>query len=410
MSDITHGRVQWAVYPLAVMLLLTPLVSCVATKVITVFYIVCGLGTIIGHAAQTRAWPKPDKALGAILGTALIYGLASWFWSINPPDTLTKTLQLTAVFGIATFMMPVLSSFQKADLKMIGRAVITGFVLGLALFISELVLNYPLYNALHSDYARKVIDNKQSKPIVILAFWLLCAAPFLLLRARLSGRLVFVGLFAVLCAATFASTSSSAQYILVIAPILAAIIWILPVVWARVLSVLGVMSVTIGMGAISMAIYNAGYVLNPAVGSNVASRFEIWNQTAHRILERPILGWGFDSSSAMPHRNEMSLLDSNRFITHLHPHNAPLQLWCELGIMGLILVAALYGLFYIRSAGFKATAAARYAIFGWSVTFLYTLSIWGIWQTWFTIALTFMGLMIAFGAQAIEQERTQKML
>lgn len=98
-----------------------------------------------------------------------------------------------------------------------------------------------------------------------------------------------------------------------------------------------------------------------------AHRVEIWTFTAERIAERPLLGWGLDASRtfgvAIP----------------LHPHAAPLQLWLELGLLGVAVAAAFWGLLARRIAsarapGSAAAAAAAYFTVG-ALSF-------GVWQEW----------------------------
>jgi len=100
-------------------------------------------------------------------------------------------------------------------------------------------------------------------------------------------------------------------------------------------------------------------------------RLDIWRFAAARIADKPWFGWGIDASrvwDAIP----------------LHPHNAVLQLWLELGVVG----AALGALFWSHvwtligavaeisrsNAGvFAAVAVAYLSIGGMS---------FGVWQEW----------------------------
>ena len=58
-----------------------------------------------------------------------------------------------------------------------------------------------------------------------------------------------------------------------------------------------------------------------AVGHSDA-RVAIWRFTTERVVERPWLGWGMDASRMWPG------------VIPLHPHNAALQVWLELGVVG----------------------------------------------------------------------------
>src|SRR5207302_8324015 len=75
-------------------------------------------------------------------------------------------------------------------------------------------------------------------------------------------------------------------------------------------------------------------------------RLLIWSFTGEHIAERPLLGWGLDSSRAIPGGN--SEIRPGQNWLSLHPHDAALQVWLELGMPGAVLVALLLGWFWLR--------------------------------------------------------------
>jgi len=62
-----------------------------------------------------------------------------------------------------------------------------------------------------------------------------------------------------------------------------------------------------------------------------AHRIEIWTYAVERSLEKPVWGWGYEATRHFEP------------IIPLHPHNMSLQAWLELGIPGLLLLAAMWG-------------------------------------------------------------------
>jgi O-antigen ligase len=100
-------------------------------------------------------------------------------------------------------------------------------------------------------------------------------------------------------------------------------------------------------------------------------RLDIWRFTARKIAEHPWRGWGVDASRVW---DEIPL----------HPHNAALQLWFELGVVGAAIGAVFWAYVWARigrfadenalSAGvFAAVAVAYLSIGGMS---------FGVWQEW----------------------------
>jgi hypothetical protein len=67
----------------------------------------------------------------------------------------------------------------------------------------------------------------------------------------------------------------------------------------------------------------------------------IWSFVGERIAKRPLLCWGLDASRAIPGGKEEVRPGLSRL--PLHPHNAALQLWLELGIPGALLSAFFVG-------------------------------------------------------------------
>ncbi len=100
-------------------------------------------------------------------------------------------------------------------------------------------------------------------------------------------------------------------------------------------------------------------------------RLDIWRFVAARIAERPWLGWGIDSSrvwAAVP----------------LHPHNAVLQLWLELGVVGAAIGALFWSYVWVRIGAAAEISRANAGVFA-AVVVAY-LSIggmsFGVWQEW----------------------------
>ncbi|MEK9708579.1 MAG: hypothetical protein VW618_12280, partial [Alphaproteobacteria bacterium] len=103
----------------------------------------------------------------------------------------------------------------------------------------------------------------------------------------------------------------------------------------------------------------------------------------------PLFGWGLDASRDIPGGQTMIyLFDLNDGRTAfgqalpLHPHNAVIQIWLELGIIGLALLALLF------AAAIKATAQAmnRFAQAAAAATvtsaFVMAQLGFGVWQGW----------------------------
>jgi O-antigen ligase len=124
---------------------------------------------------------------------------------------------------------------------------------------------------------------------------------------------------------------------------------------------------------------------------NWGLRVEIWHHADELIRARPVLGYGFDATRIVGQPYDIPI----------HTHNGLLQVWLELGVVGVALflgwsALALLAL-YRRAADRAALATALATVLTvsvfWEVSF-------GIWQGWWlaTLGLTFIALRIALRA------------
>lgn len=118
-------------------------------------------------------------------------------------------------------------------------------------------------------------------------------------------------------------------------------------------------------------------------------RLLIWHFVDDRIDEKPLQGWGYESSREIGHKRTAFVSDGSqgRSFTGeylpLHPHNFALQIRLELGLAGSVLFAgvmlALLQSFW-RDRQLVATAVMAGA-------FLVCLVAYGFWQSWWLCAL-----------------------
>jgi O-antigen ligase len=226
-------------------------------------------------------------------------------------------------------------------------------------------------------------------------------APVLVGLLRLGFPRLAVG-FALLAATAILETSSlSAKTALAVTLFVLVAVWLLPRLrW-------------IGLGVFGCAVVGLPLMFPLPLGAeaecwladhkaSAAHRLEIWSFVAERIRQRPVTGWGLDAARRLPggttpvvihHCDEAGRPDrialSNQALP-LHPHNAVLQVWLELGGVGVALgfgplIFAIWHAFRLPAwrtrlvqAMIAATAAAAVSI---------GLISFGIWQEWFLSGL-----------------------
>jgi len=156
--------------------------------------------------------------------------------------------------------------------------------------------------------------------------------------------------------------------------------------------------------------------LGPSLGCTLyrtspsaAHRLAIWNAVAESIAERPWLGWGLDGSRELSQRQATFDLAAScagddvppRPAQRLprHPHNAVLQVWLELGLVGAGLAAAIWALIFLRTEATLPGRLARAGFAGGIAALVTVLALsYGILQGWlvfslFVVAATFMAFL-----------------
>ena len=124
-------------------------------------------------------------------------------------------------------------------------------------------------------------------------------------------------------------------------------------------------------------------------------RLMIWSYVKEKILEKPLMGHGFFSSRNID--NEMRNTESGTKyqLIPLHPHNSILQIWLELGFLGVVIFFSFIKLildkifYYIQINRSVATIAF--------MTFFQVFTIgqisFGFWQSWW-IAIILIALIL----------------
>lgn len=138
-------------------------------------------------------------------------------------------------------------------------------------------------------------------------------------------------------------------------------------------------------------------------------RFAIWDFAATRTMEQPILGWGLGASRDVPGADGIATqLGRGAETLPLHPHNALLQMWLELGLPGILLtliaVVAILAKISRYVSGRKELAMALTVIF--SATLIAELS-YGVWQSWWLVFLWVLAaLTIAIAGRPAQTDST----
>lgn len=318
-----------------------------------------------------------DWPVMAVFGGLLLVAALSGFWSHSPSLSFDK-LSRTAIAIIAGVIL--VTAIKGLDEKAARRAsscFLAAMVVALFLIIGERVSGGLIIRSVADDYSENMFINQFNRPLSLLSAFIWPAVVLLARRGRVWG----MGAIALFVCILFAFSSGAAAVAIGTGTVVFAVVYFFP---------------RVGAPAVGVALA-ASVILAPTIDRNLPSpkqlfetidlprstyhRLLIWEFTTARIGERPVLGWGFNTSRAMPGGNEN--LDVSEVAMPLHPHNAALQWRLELGIFGALFGA---GLILVSTEMARRYAAGRVARAGAVATIVSTFVVamvsFGAWQTW----------------------------
>lgn len=92
--------------------------------------------------------------------------------------------------------------------------------------------------------------------------------------------------------------------------------------------------------AAALALFSSSLFSLLGRSDDLTGRFDIWASVTQLALERPVFGWGW-VSYWVPWVEPFNDLAVRKGVTYLQAHNAWLDVWLQLGVVGVILFAAL---------------------------------------------------------------------
>ena len=210
-------------------------------------------------------------------------------------------------------------------------------------------------------------------------------------------------LFAATSAATMPSQHESSQ----IAIILSAVVFLLAH-WSlsvgRGVVLTGWIVAVLGMLPMVAMAHKAELHRNPLIPDTGQARIILWNFTAHKFLERPLLGVGANATRSIDEdlKPTAKAVPGNPYPerTGQHAHNFFVQIWFELGAIGALLFLG-SGILLWRAIGRLHAMAQPYALAASISAMCIAALTWGFWQQWYLSLFAIAVLLLALGHGAL---------
>jgi exopolysaccharide production protein ExoQ len=382
---------------LSVLALMTLPVAVVAPLGLAPGILAAGLAAII-VARRDRPWAAIDRMVYVFPLALLVWGLVSALWAIEPSQTIRTTLRLAPMVIVGGAMLGVVAG-NRPGLDRFPLFLAIGLCLALVVlavdyWTGSARLSSALYAALKGRHALGVKSGfNRSATVVALVMW-----PAAIAVWRRYGRWPALGLIAVSALVLLTGDSLASRLSVIIGAVVYGAFLVMPAKAAR----LACLVVTVVVLALPMglaAVPPPAYTMQEWrwLPLSAHHRLTIWMFVAERIREKPLLGWGLDSSRSIPgaedeitvERRDGDVVVAKLIETRLplHPHNAALQIWLELGAVGIAVTLAFLWWLFVRIARMPDGPARAAAAATLTSAIIVSMVSYGFWQYWWQATL-----------------------
>ena len=337
-----------------------------------------------------------DRALLLALFTALVWACASVFWSPWRAPDLEGQTGLKLVFILALYGCAISAARAVPEVRLPGliKGLVASTLILALILLLEAATSAAGYKILLGLIGQPVRPDYAIKNVAQGLYVLTLLAPMAI--AAVTGRARWVlglGLGAGIIGPALVFGYDAPLLALACALLAAGLVSFFPFMGPRLLAGLSaggvLLAPVLAKGAFALGLDER---LSPLLSESWLQRLGYWSKSVEWIWARPLPGWGLDASRAFGPGIQ------------LHPHNAPLQIWMELGLIGAVAAAIVWASIFsglsrpVRTpaAAAAAAAATAYLVFG-AVSF-------GVWQPWWLAlgALSALACILVLRARPID--------
>jgi O-antigen ligase len=416
--SVGDGKVRM----LAPLLFLSPLVTSAVFRLTWLFHLLIATTLIVAYLRRGKDWRyllRPTREVTMLLIVAA-YALISALWAADPYAAVEKSALLFAA-TLLTFAAAQAVEAARDQVHRTAIAFAIGVCVGSVFVLFELLtegaLTRLVVNAIgwlkpegakHLEISEgeitafKSAEFRQSTTLLVFHLW-----PALLALSTTIGRTWRAAFFmAIVIVAVAAPILLSERMSSQLALISSLIVFPLASIWRRALiralAVVWCLGFVVILPAAFLA-YKADLHLADWVPKSARARMIVWEFTAERVLERPLLGIGAASTPALSvPREEAEQPEGFVFprTTGRHAHNLFLQSWYELGLIGVVLVAGT-GALLMLSISVLPAAAQPFAAAAAAAFFVTVFTSFSMWQGWLIFAVGLMLLYLLIAARGV---------
>jgi O-antigen ligase len=334
-----------------------------------------------------------DARVAWALAACFAWMLLSATWSERPQPEKILGLLVCAACGI--YLHAYARELGAERLVLLRKAFWAMAGLAVPLLLVQFYFEFPIYRLIYGEVPHNAVDGNLG--LISPLFWLIGASLVLAAGRALPGLLFAAAAGAVIAMGPMAAAVSAAA----VAAVAFALTWRAPRV-GPLLVVCGFLAYGVAAPLISTQLLTLERM--SAYGVETLKSWErrvgMWTIASRESLEHPVTGIGFRNARYLD--KTVTRRDGEQVGIVLHPHNAALEIWLELGLVGVglfgaLLLAVVRTLRALAAQDRLAGAAATAALASWVTIALLSFSLW---QTWWEAA----GWLVVFAAAALARE------
>jgi O-antigen ligase len=337
----------------------------------------------------------------------IVIGL-SFIWSINQDRTLEVVVSMSGIITAIyiSLNINIIKNMSKLE-NVIGYPIIITSIF----ILSDLILETEIRSSLAILVGDKPtsISSNFSRGIIILTMLMpLSVSLYINKNKYLKAFIVFT----VITSIIILGPNDSSKVALICALLASLIIYIFG---PRAFKYFGIISIIFILflpifsskicpliGSIEKEIYSEKQKDNLAwqetsIGGSIIHRLLVWEYVGNQIHNKPLLGFGAGTSRLIGQNIILKIPNSNQEIKGgipLHPHNNFLEIWLELGLLGIIIMSIVwikiiqYGINIRKESYILGTGVCSSIV---TIFIISNLS-FGVFQAWWmsSIGLTFL--------------------
>jgi exopolysaccharide production protein ExoQ len=385
---------------------LAPFITLIAPRTTIGALVLVSVVTIalaLMHGQSARELFRFDLGL-ALFAAIAVYLLINATWSLDTSRALNKAALFAAVVIMTYGAVRAMAAWSQQQIRIASLAFVAGAIVGAVYILiqiaTDLALTRLLFNVFpdilpESGKGIKIRDGRvvsikayglnRSVATMLLAFWpaLLCLTQLRSIRWR---SYIIVGLCLAMAAVATLSEHETSQIGLIVSIVVFLFARFWPVgakrgMWAA-WCLAFVLVVPLSALAFKAQLHEAGWLPYSA-----RERIVLWAYRADNIPQAPVFGIGAASSPKLlevetpPTPTKLPAGSPYKWHAGWHAHNGFLEVWFELGMVGVILLLAA-GCAVIGYIGRLSPEAQPYILALFAAYCIVLAFGWGIWQTW----------------------------